>query len=139
MKIIVLGALLTLAFACGKKNESGSSSSDGFSSRLGVSSCEKSIVIIPTSAQTLPSLVVDSRTYQVGQGTSQQAWQTLTAMYYGQAGVPPYSQTSQDRRYRATVCATPSSYGYGQSGYSVGGYQQPANPYVLDIQSIQPY
>ena len=89
MKLVVLSALLVMAVACGKNKSSDDSSSSVF--RSGLSSCEKSLVIIPTSPQVLPSVVVDSRTYQVGQGTSQQAWQTLTAMYYGQAGVPPYS------------------------------------------------
>ncbi len=136
MKTVLFGALLVLAFACGK-NKSGDSSSSSSVFRSGLSSCEKSLVIIPMSPSILPSVVAGSRTYQVGQGTSQQAWQTLTMMYYGQAGVQPYTQSASEKRYRATVCATPSTYGYG--GYGGYGGQQPINSNALDIQSLQPY
>ena len=137
MKTVLFGALLVLAFACGKNKSSDDSSSSSVF-RSGLSSCERSIVIIPTSPSILPTIIAGSRTYSIGYNTSQQAWQTLTAMYYGQVGVQPYEQTASDRRYRATVCATPST-GNIQGGFQGGFPQQQGSVYALDLQSLQPY
>lgn len=130
---IVLVCLVSLLVACGKKDKKNSSAA--FSSQYGVSSCAKSLVIIPYQGN--PTINAKNVNYQIGQGSSQAAIQVIYAMYNGQIGVQPYTQTPTERHYRANVCGMLSS--YGGTGYSAGGYQQPVNSNMLDVQSIQPY
>ena len=134
---LLMGLMLVFAVACGKDKKS----SSGSSFRSGVSSVEEGLVIIPNNYQVLPTISVGGRVYSISTyATSQSAWQTLNMLFSGQGGYPPRSQDANSRTYRARITATLSVGGYGNNGYSVGGYQpQPTQSNVLDVQSIQPY
>lgn len=134
---LLVGLMLVFSVACGKKDSSSSGSS---AFRSGVSATDEGLVIIPNNTQIMPTISVSGRVYSISTyGTSQSAWQTLNALYSGSTGIPPRSQDANGRTYRARITASLSMGGYGQNGYAAGGYQQPVQSNVLDVQSIQPY
>jgi len=144
MKILFL-AMLTLFVACGKNSDKKGSSSNVFGSSYGVPTTTAAVVVIPGTQSSYPTIVAGGRTYQIGQGTAPQVWQSLNAMFYGQWPTPPIKQDSLGRYYQVTVTASLSGYSGNTYGGSYGGTYGSGYPQTgtiqsntLDVQSIQP-
>ncbi|MBY0516355.1 MAG: hypothetical protein K2P81_05575 [Bacteriovoracaceae bacterium] len=135
MKLMLL-VVLVLTVACGK--DKSSSSSNVFGSQYGVAQTAEAFVVMPRAGQA-GQLYIEAggRQYQLGQ-VQQQAQMVLQQMAQGM--YQPYVINTQIVKFRCRVTATPSAYGYGGGvGYPNGGYQQPVNSNILDVQAIQPY
>jgi hypothetical protein len=134
---LLMGLMLVLAVACGKDKKS-NSSSNVFGNQIGVAQAVEGYVVMPVAGYG-GQLYIEAggRQYQLGQ-VSPQAGQVLNQMAQGM--YRPSSQNSHIVKFRSRITAALSGYGYGNGGYSVGGYQpQPTQSNMLDVQSIQPY
>jgi hypothetical protein len=133
---LLMGLMLVLAVACGKK-ESNSSSGSAFRSGLGTGD---GFVLVPlANGQPVPGsrplIKAGGGTYQL-QEMNQQVFDTVNAMYRGQIQYSKVDSQYAYFRVRVSGSLTPN---IGNTGYSVGGYQpQPTQSNILYVQSIQP-
>jgi|GEM_PF-4562048 len=132
LKLLVTSLLILTAVACGKKDDS-SSSSNVFRSGVGTGD---GIVLVPAYGGGQPMIQAGGGTYQL-QAMNQQVFDTVNAMYRGQ--IQPYRIDAQYKQFRVRVSGSlTQNAGYGANGYSVGGSPQQPVGNILYVQSIQP-